>query len=78
MDEYMNEYMGKDMDEYMNEYMNEYMGKDMGKDMEKDMEEPTITSTDCLVLKIVESDTETQKSDTELYVIYAMQVQVLN
>ena len=42
------------MDNYMGEYM----------------EECTNTSTDCLVLKIVEFDTETQKKDTELYVIY--------
>ena len=34
------------------------------------MDSQNITSTDCLVLKIVESDTETHKSDTELYVIY--------
>jgi hypothetical protein len=54
--------MDKDMEEYMDEYMNEYM--------EKDMEEPTITSTDCLVLKIVETDPDAQKTDTELYVIY--------
>ena len=46
------------MDNYMDEYMDEYM------------EECTNTSTDCLVLKIVEFDTETQKKDTELYVIY--------
>ncbi len=46
----------------MNEYMDKYM--------DKYMEECTNTSTDCLVLKIVESDTETQKKDTELYVIY--------
>jgi hypothetical protein len=62
----MDNYMEKDM----NEYMNEYMEKDMEKDMNEYMEEPTITSTDCLVLKIVETDTETRKSDTELYVIY--------
>jgi len=38
--------------------------------MEKDMNNHTITSTDCLVLKIVEFDLDTQKSDTELYIIY--------
>ena len=42
----------------------------MDEYMKKDMEECTNTSSDCLVLKIVEFDTETHKSDTELYVIY--------
>ena len=58
------------MDNYMNEYMEKDMEKDMEEYMEKDMEEPTITSTDCLVLKIVETDQDAQKTDTELYVIY--------
>ena len=42
----------------------------MEKDMDEYMNESAITSSDCLVLKIVEFDTETQKKDTELYVIY--------
>lgn len=46
------------------------MDKDMNEYMEKDMDSQNIISTDCLVLKIVEFDTETHKSDTELYVIY--------
>ncbi len=50
------------MDKYMDEYMDEYM--------EKDMNESAITSTDCLVLKIIEFDTDTEKKDTELYIIY--------
>ena len=54
MDKDMNEYMDKDMNTYMEEYINE----------------STNTSTDCLVLKIVETDPDTQKNDTELYVIY--------
>ena len=54
MDKDMNEYMDKDMNTYMEEYINE----------------STNTSTDCLVLKIVEFDTDTEKKDTELYIIY--------
>lgn len=42
----------------------------MDKDMNEYMDSQNIISTDCLVLKIVEFDTETHKSDTELYVIY--------
>ena len=34
------------------------------------MNESTNTSTDCLVFKIVETDPDTQKTDTELYIIY--------
>jgi hypothetical protein len=50
----MNEYMDNYMEEYMEEYMNESAN----------------TSTDCLVLKIVEFDLDPQKNDTELYIIY--------
>ena len=42
----------------------------MEKDMDEYMNESAITSSDCLVLKIVEFDLDTQKSDTELYIIY--------
>ena len=62
--------MDKDMNEYMDKNMNEYMDKDMNTYMEEYINESTNTSTDCLVLKIVETDPDTQKNDTELYVIY--------
>ena len=62
--------MDKDMNEYMDKDMNEYMDKDMDEYMNEYMNESTITSTDCLVLKIIETDPDTQKTDTELYIIY--------